>query len=79
MSSQSLPPFCSFPPDLRDVVEGGLYLVNGGFEFDGKLITDVDEEEIIKVLKQIEKDGVKHVAISGILFFCFFFIFLQRL
>ena len=40
-------------------------MVNGGFEFDGKLITDVDHEEIVKVLKKIERDGVKHVAISG--------------
>ena len=56
-------------------MDGGLYLVNGGFEFDGKLITDVDEEEIIKVLKQIEKDSVKHVAISGIIVFLFFYLF----
>ena len=65
VSSQALPPFCSFPPNLKEVVDGGWYLVNGGFEYDGKLITEVDRNEILQVLQKIKQDGVKHIAVSG--------------
>eukprot|EP00111_Clytia_hemisphaerica_P003510 TCONS_00010036-protein len=66
VSSQALPPFSDFPKDLKEKIDGECYLVNGGFEFDGRVITQIDEKEIIDVIKKIQQNGVKHVAISGI-------------
>ena len=63
VSSQSLPPFSDFPNDLKNKINGGCYLVNGGFEFDGKVITEINEAEIIDIIKKIQQDGVKHVAV----------------
>ena len=40
-------------------------MLNGGFEFDGRVITPVDEKEITDVIKKIQENGVEHVAISG--------------
>eukprot|EP00111_Clytia_hemisphaerica_P009564 TCONS_00028018-protein len=66
VSSQALPPFTDFPKDLKEKINGGSYLLNGGFEFDGRVITEVDEQEIIDVITAIQQNGVEHVAISGI-------------
>ena len=64
-ASLSLPPFCDFPNDLNELVNGGYYLLQGGFEFNGKVVNDIDKNEILNVLKEINKKGIHHVAVTG--------------
>src|SRR6516225_1990934 len=35
-ASASLPPFCDWPPDLARLVEGGVWMVEGGHEYYGR-------------------------------------------
>ena len=35
-ASASLPPYVDWPEDLADYVNGGVYMVEGGHEFDGR-------------------------------------------
>ena len=64
-STQALPPFSDFPDDLKEVVFGGYHLLNGGFEFDEKVVTEVQTEEILSTLKKLSDDGFNHVAVVG--------------
>lgn len=66
ITSHSLPPFCEFPDDLKEQVAGGYYLVNGGLEYDEQVITEINELELVEVLKKIVNDNIKNVAVSGI-------------
>jgi len=65
-STQALPPFSDFPDDLKEVVFGGYHLLNGGFEFDEKVVTEVQTEEILSTLKKLSDDGFNHVAVVGV-------------
>ena len=65
VTSHSLPPFCDFPDDLRDQVDGGSHLLNGGFEFNSKVITELKEDEVRENLMKIVAKGIHHVAVSG--------------
>ncbi|XP_064621242.1 uncharacterized protein LOC135484075 isoform X2 [Lineus longissimus] len=65
-ASHSLPPLCEFPDDLAKIVSGLDVLVQGGYQFDGQPIVDVDKNEIIDCAKRIEDAGLKNVVVSGI-------------
>ena len=68
-ASRSLPPLCEFPEDLAQIVYGLELLVNGGCQFDGQPITDVDRDEIIECARRIQDAKLKNVVVAGKLFF----------
>jgi len=53
----SVPPLCDFPADLRNVIGGMHYFLNGGFQYDCSCITDIDEEEVKRVAEEVHKAG----------------------
>jgi N-methylhydantoinase A/oxoprolinase/acetone carboxylase beta subunit len=61
-----LPPMVDWPDDLRDVVGGHYYLAHGGHEFDGRIISPFDAEEIRSIAREIQKEGIKAIAISSV-------------
>ena len=66
-ASTSLPPFADFPSDLRSVIDGGVYMVGGGFHFDGQReITPLNRAEIEATAAKIRESNVKNVVISGL-------------
>ena len=52
--SRRTKPFIGFPMALRGVMEGAHYFVDGGLQIDGRVIRDVDEEQIKKVCEDIK-------------------------
>lgn len=64
--SRLCPPFISFPYELRAVLEGPVWMVNGGLQVDGREIDRVDEEEIRGVAAELKHQDIRTVAISGI-------------
>lgn len=64
-ASASLKPFCDWPKALAEKVNGGVYLVEGGHEYDGRPLVPMDEKAIAQAARQISADGIKAVAISA--------------
>lgn len=64
-ASASLKPFCDWPVELAQKVNGGAYLVHGGHEYDGRIVVPMNEMEVADAARQIRKDGVNSVAISA--------------
>ncbi|MFQ6016209.1 MAG: hydantoinase/oxoprolinase N-terminal domain-containing protein [Anaerolineae bacterium] len=65
-ATASLPPMVDWPPELREAIGNHKYLVHGGHEFDGRLISQLDEKEIRQVAKEIKSKGIKAIAISSV-------------
>jgi N-methylhydantoinase A/oxoprolinase/acetone carboxylase beta subunit len=65
-ASATLPPFCDWPEDLATIVDGGVHMVEGGFEFDGRELVPLDERAVAAAARQIRADGIDTVAISGV-------------
>ena len=55
-----------WPEDLRNLVNGNVYMVEGGHEYDGRPLMPLDEAELVKVAGEISATGVTAVAISSI-------------
>lgn len=59
-----LPPAVDWPEDLKSVVGEHGYLVKGGYEFDGREIAPLDEDELINIAGEIQANGLKAAAIT---------------
>ncbi len=65
-ASASLPPFCDWPEDLAELVRGGVWMVEGGHEYDGRPFMPLDEAAVTKAAGEMKAKGLKSVAISSI-------------
>ncbi|NQV97362.1 MAG: hydantoinase/oxoprolinase family protein [Acidimicrobiaceae bacterium] len=65
-STRALPPMRDWPPFLRDIIGGEIFLLNGGHEFDGRLIEKLDLDEIDQTIKRIGELQLQTVAISSV-------------
>ena len=60
----SVPPCIDFSDNLRKIIGENFWIVNGGYEFDGRLLGDWTAEEITKVAKDIKNKNLKYISIS---------------
>jgi len=65
-ASASLPPFCDWPEDLAALVRGGVWMVEGGHEYDGRPFMPLDEGAVTKAAQEMKAAGLRAVGISSI-------------
>jgi len=65
-ATECLPPMVDWPDDLRRAIGGHVFLVHGGHEYDGRLISPLDEQEIRAVARRTAGLGVRAVAITSV-------------
>lgn len=58
-------PMMGWPEDLRAAVGENWHIVSGGYEYDGRTIVPLDEEEIRQICRGM-KGTIETVAISGV-------------
>ncbi|MGR3592534.1 MAG: hydantoinase/oxoprolinase N-terminal domain-containing protein [Limimaricola soesokkakensis] len=61
-----LPPMVDWPEDLVEMVGGHRYLLRGGYEFDGREIAALDEDELVRIAGEIAEKGIRAAAISSV-------------
>ncbi len=62
----SLPPFCDWPADLAALVEGAVFMLEGGHDYDGRPIMPFDEAGMREAARQIRDKGLRAVAIAAV-------------
>ncbi len=65
-ASASLPPFCDWPEDLAELVRGGVWMVEGGHEYDGRPFMPLDEAAVTRAAQEMKEKGLRSVGISSI-------------
>ena len=65
-ATRGLPPLIDWPSDVADVIGQHAYLVKGGYEFDGRPISPLDEQAVAYAARDLKRKGVRAVAISGV-------------
>ena len=65
-ASASLPPFCDWPEDLASLVCGGVWMVEGGHEYDGRPFMPLDEAAVTKAAHEMKAARLRAVGISSI-------------
>lgn len=64
-ASASLPPFCDWPEDLAAIVRGGVWMVEGGHEYDGRPFMPLDRAAVRRAAREIKDLGLEAVAIAA--------------
>jgi N-methylhydantoinase A/oxoprolinase/acetone carboxylase beta subunit len=65
-ATTALPPFVDWPEQLRQAIGGHAYLCHGGHEYDGRVISPLDENELRAVAADLAANDVQSVAISSV-------------
>jgi N-methylhydantoinase A/oxoprolinase/acetone carboxylase beta subunit len=65
-ASSSLPPFVDWPEDLRELVRGGVFPIEGGHEYDGRPIVPFDERAMRDAARRIRESGLRSVAVASV-------------
>jgi N-methylhydantoinase A/oxoprolinase/acetone carboxylase beta subunit len=65
-ASAALPPFCDWPPDLARRVEGAVFMLEGGHDYDGRAIVPFGERGMQEAARQIRARGFASVAIAAV-------------
>ncbi|HSR41910.1 MAG TPA: hydantoinase/oxoprolinase family protein, partial [Longimicrobiales bacterium] len=65
-ATRLLPPFCDWPPDLREACGARHEFLPGGHEFDGREITGLDEEAVAEAGRRAADAGIGAVALCGV-------------
>jgi N-methylhydantoinase A/oxoprolinase/acetone carboxylase beta subunit len=64
-ASSAIPTMTDFPEDLKKLLGNHLYMVHGGYEFDGRLISPLNENEVKECLLKMSGE-IESLAITGI-------------
>jgi N-methylhydantoinase A/oxoprolinase/acetone carboxylase beta subunit len=65
-ASASLPPFCDWPEDLAARVRGGVFMLEGGHDYDGRPIVPFDQAAMRRAARQLRRSGIRSVAVASI-------------
>jgi N-methylhydantoinase A/oxoprolinase/acetone carboxylase beta subunit len=65
-ATASLPPMVDWPEDLKEAIGGHGYLAHGGNEFDGRVISPIDEAELLGIAEDIKSKGINTIAITSV-------------
>jgi N-methylhydantoinase A/oxoprolinase/acetone carboxylase beta subunit len=65
-ATASLPPMVDWPEDLKAAIGGTGYLAHGGNEFDGRVISPLDEKELLGIAEDIKARGINTIAITSV-------------
>lgn len=65
-ATASLPPMVDWPADLRAAIGDHAYLAHGGHEFDGRIISPLDEDELRGIAADIAAKNIRSVAVTAV-------------
>jgi len=65
-ATQALPPMVDWPHRLKQAIGNHTYLCHGGHEFDGRLISNLDPDELRKVADDVGRKGIRSIAITSV-------------
>jgi N-methylhydantoinase A/oxoprolinase/acetone carboxylase beta subunit len=65
-ATAALPPLLEWPQRLRAAISAQTFICHGGHEFDGRPISPLDRDELLRTGKAIREAGIDSVAISSV-------------
>jgi N-methylhydantoinase A/oxoprolinase/acetone carboxylase beta subunit len=65
-ATAALPPMVDWPDDLRAAIGDCAYFAHGGNEFNGRVISPLDEAELLRIAQDIKAKGVRSIAVTSV-------------
>ena len=58
-TTKILPPFIDWPEKIKNVIKDKVYLAQGGYEFNAKEISPLNESELIRISEELIKHNLE--------------------
>ena len=65
-ATSAIPPMTDWPRDLARVIGGHVTLVAGGYEYDGREISPLDEIAIAEAARAMRQEGLQSAAVTSV-------------
>src|ERR1700677_2092914 len=65
-AAREVPPMADWPADFLDAIGRHVYCVRGGYHFDGRLNSSLDEKAVAGAARDMRAKGLKTAAICGL-------------
>ncbi len=65
-AAQGIPPLLDWPEDILTEIGSHRYIIRGGYQFDGRINSPLDEAALINAAHDLKNKGIKTVAITGL-------------
>ena len=65
-ATSGLPPLVDWPEDLRAIIGDNLFVIGGGYQYDGRENSSLDEKALAEAAREMRRRGLTAVAISGL-------------
>lgn len=65
-ATTAIPPYTSWPSELEKNVAALTYIINGGYEYNGQIITEIDYVQLEKIADELKDQHIELVAITGV-------------
>jgi len=65
-SSRGIPPLIDWPENLLAEIGDHRHLVAGGYQFDGRLNSELDEQAVARAAREFKQKGIRTVAVSAV-------------
>jgi len=64
-SGRGMPPMIDWPEDIRGAMGEHIYMLHGGYLYDGYPVADIQDDEVDALIQDLIKKGIKTVAIAS--------------
>ena len=64
-SGRGMPPMVDWPNDITDAFSSNIYMLHGGYLYDGWPIAEMRDAEIKATVSDISRKGIKNIAIAS--------------
>jgi N-methylhydantoinase A/oxoprolinase/acetone carboxylase beta subunit len=64
-SGRGMPPMVDWPEDIKGAMGEHVYLLHGGYLYDGFPVADIRDDEVNVLIKDLMDKGIKNVAIAS--------------
>lgn len=64
-SGRGMPPMVDWPQDMIDAIGAELYVLHGGYLYNGWPIADMRDDEVNAAVADIKRKGIKNIAIAS--------------
>ena len=64
-SGKGMPPMIDWPDDMSAAVNASVYMIHGGYLYDGFPVADLRDDEIDRVIADLKKKDIRNIAIAS--------------
>ncbi len=64
-SGRGMPPMVDWPEDIKTAMGDHVYMIHGGYLYDGYPVADINKDEIDELIKDLIKKNINNIAIAS--------------